>query len=305
MPDIKVGKRTIEAGNTDKVLFPDTGITKGDLIEYYKRIAGTMLRYLKGRPVSMHRFPDGIDEEDFYQKETPDYFPDWINTVDVKVKGQGSQSQITVEDGATLVYLADQACITPHVWLSKSGHLDRPDRMIFDLDPPGTDFGAVREAARELRSLLDDLGLTPFVMTTGSRGLHVVVPIDGSDDFDTVRDFAGDVARLLAGRNTKRFTVETRKNKRRGRLFLDYLRNSYGQTAVPPYALRARAGAPVAAPLEWKEVSDSRLSPRKYTIKNIFRRLSRKEDPWSRMMHHAAGLKKPRKNLDGLLSRHG
>jgi bifunctional non-homologous end joining protein LigD len=150
--------------------------------------------------------------------------------------------------------------------------------------------------------LLDELGLTSFVMTTGSRGLHVVVPLDGGHGFDEVREFASNAAQLLAEKNPDRFTVHQRKGKRRGRLFIDYLRNSYAQTAVPPYAVRARQGAPVAVPLDWKEVSGSGLTPRKYTIKNIFRRLSSKKDPWSGMMRHAAGLKTARKKLDGLLS---
>lgn len=302
MAEIRMGRHTIETSNTDKTMFPDAGITKGDLIDYYKEIAGTMMKYVEGRPVSMHRFPDGITGEDFYQKEVPDYFPDWIHTVSVKVKEGGKQNQVTIENAATLVYLANQACITPHVWLSKSDHLDRPDRMIFDLDPPADDFDAVRHGARAFRDLLDELGLHSFVMTTGSRGLHVLVPLDGKQDFDTVRQFASDAARLLADRNPKRFTTESRKNKRRGRLFLDYLRNSYAQTAVPPYAARARTGAPVAAPLDWDEVGLSDLNPRKYTIKNIFRRLSRKQDPWSGMMRHASSLKEPRKRLDNLVS---
>jgi bifunctional non-homologous end joining protein LigD len=300
MPDIRLGRYNFEVANLDKIMFPDEGITKREIIEYYRRAAGTMLRYLKGRPVSMHRYPDGIDEEGFYQKETPDYFPDWINTIKVNIRKGGSQSQVTIENAATLVFLANQACVTPHVWLSKAADLRRPDRMIFDLDPSGQDFDQVRLAARKLRDLLEDLGLTSFVMTTGSRGLHVAVPLDGSQDFDTVREFGRDTASLLAGLNPKLFTVEPRKNKRKGRLFLDYLRNSYGQTAVPPYALRARPGAPVATPLDWDEVSDSRLGPRKYTIKNVFRRLAIKDDPWLTMMRHAASLGRSRKKLQKL-----
>jgi bifunctional non-homologous end joining protein LigD len=303
MARIRIGRRVIETSNADKSLFPDAGLTKADLIAYYRRIAGIMLKYLDGRPISMHRFPDGIGAEGFYQKEVPDYFPDWIGTVDVKLEEGGTQRQVTVADAATLVYLANQACITPHVWLSKSGNLDRPDRMIFDLDPPDGRFALVQTGARAVRSLLEEVGLQSFVMTTGSRGLHVAVPLDATEDFDNVRQFARDVAGLVADRNPERFTVETRKNKRRGRLFLDYLRNSYAQTAVPPYAVRARAGAPVATPLTWDEAGASGLNPRKYNIKNIFRRLGQKGDAWSGMMRHAAGLRRPRKNLDTLLGR--
>jgi bifunctional non-homologous end joining protein LigD len=303
MAEIRIGGHTVETSHTDKVLFPGDGITKGDLIDYYKRIAGVMVKYLKARPVSMQRFPDGIDQEAFFQKETPDYFPSWIHTVTVEVKEGGTQSQITIEDAATLVYLANQACITPHVWLSTADHLDRPDRMIFDLDPAGDDFKAVRKAARDLRDLLEgDLGLTAYAMTTGSRGIHVVVPLDAKWNFDSVRDFAGKTAGLLAARNPKTLTTEPRKDKRRGRIFVDYLRNAYAQTAAPPYAVRAKKSAPVATPVAWDEVENAGLGPRKYTIENIFQRLGKTRDPWSGMMRHAKSLEAPLKRLDRLVS---
>jgi len=297
----RLGSHTVELSRPDKVLFPDAGLTKSDLADYYRRAAETMLPYLRGRPVSMHRFPDGIDGEDFYHKEAPDYFPDWIRQVPVKIKEGGRQSQVVIGNAATLVYLADQACITPHVWLSRADRLNHPDRMIFDLDPPGDDFEIVRRGARALREVLEEEKLFAQVMTTGSRGLHVTVPLDRSADFETVRDFARQMAELLAARQPKVFTVETRKDKRRGRLFLDYLRNAYGQTAVPPYAVRARPGAPVAAPLGWEELSDGDLTARSYTIKNIFRRLGQKGDPWKGLGRHARSLNEPRRRLKELL----
>jgi bifunctional non-homologous end joining protein LigD len=296
---IKVGGRTIEVGNLDKVIFPDTGITQGDLMDYYRRIAETMLPYMEGRPLTMQRFPDSIQHEGFYQRTAADYFPDWITQISVKVEEKGEKHpQVICDSEATLVYLVDQGLITPHIWLSRADKLDYPDKLIFDLDPPDDDFAPVREAAQALHALLDTLGLAAFLMTTGSRGAHVVVPLDRSADFDTVRDFAKDAARVLVQQNPHRFTVETRKNKRQGRLFLDYLRNAYGQNSVAPYAVRAKPGAPVATPLDWEELSDTSLNAQSYTIENIFRRLGQKEDPWKRMMRHARSLDKPRDRLN-------
>jgi bifunctional non-homologous end joining protein LigD len=300
---IRVGSRTIEVANLEKVMFPDEGITQGDLMDYYRRVAETMLPYLKGRPLTMQRFPDGIGDEGFYQKEAPDYFPDWIRRVSIEVKGEGQeQPQVICDDVATLVYLVDQGCITPHVWLSRADKLTHPDKLTFDLDPPDDDFELVRSAAQSLREVLEGVGLLPFVMTTGSRGLHVVVPLDRSADFDTVRSFAKNLAGVLAEREADRLTTKVRKDKRGNRLFLDYLRNSYGQNTVAPYAVRAKPGAPVATPLDWDELSDSNLHSQTYTMQNIFRRLSQKEDPWKEMMRHARSLSEPRRQLDNLMS---
>lgn len=299
-----VGGHTIELSNLDKVLFPGEGITKGEVIDYYERVADTMLPYVEGRVISMHRWPDGLDGEDFYQKETPDYFPDWIRTAEVEKEG-GTNRQVVIDEAATLVYLAQQACLTPHVWMSRVEAIRRPDRMVFDFDPPGDDedsFDEVRWAARRLRKLLGDVGLTSFVMTSGSRGLHVYVVLDAGADFDAVKDFSRDVAELLAARHAERLTVAARKKKRGDRVFVDHLRNEYAQTSVAPYALRARPGAPVATPLDWHELSVSGMGPRRYTIANLFRRLGARDDPWVGFDGSAAGLDQPREALDALRS---
>jgi bifunctional non-homologous end joining protein LigD len=198
---------------------------------------------------------------------------------------------------ATLVYLANQACLTPHLWLSQVDQLDYPDKLIFDLDPPADDFEPVRFAARALRDRLQELELDTYVMTTGSQGLHVVIPLDRKTDFDTARSFAREFVEYLAQQHPERLTTEVRKNKRKGRVFLDYLRNAYGQTAVSPYAVRAKAGAPVATPLEWAELGDSDLHAQSYTISNIFRRLGQKNDPWAGMRQHAQSLTTAQKQL--------
>lgn len=299
MTTIKANSHRIELSNPDKVIFPDAGITKKGLVEYYQKISSHILPFLEDRPMMLHRYPNGIGDKDFYQKETPDYFPGWIKTIGVRVKGEGdNQHLVNCDSEATLVYLANQACITPHVWLSKKQDLDRPDRMIFDLDPPEGNFDLVRSGAKDMKRLFDDLGITAFAMTTGSKGIHVVVPLDGKARFGTVRDFAKKVATVLANDHPDKYTTETLKEKRKGRLFLDYLRNSYGQTAVAPYSLRARKNAPVATPLSWDEVGRSELTARSYHIGNIFRRLGAKQDPWADFYKHAISLKKVAKKLD-------
>jgi len=295
---MKVDSHTIELSNADKVLFPEDGITKGDLVDYYHRMADRILPYLEERPVMLQRFPDGLGDSGFYQKQASDYFPDWIAKATVELKERDEvRSMVVCNDAATLVYLANQACITLHAWLSRRSAPDRPDRMIFDLDPAGDDFTGVREAAQHLREVLEHVGLTPYVMTTGSKGLHVAVPLKSETSFDRVRHFARDLATFIVKQQPDLYTIEPRKEKRKQRLFLDYLRNGYGQTAVAPYAVRAKAGAPIATPLDWNELSDGRRRSDRYTLRNIFRRLGQKDDPWADMDRHARVLTTPQNCL--------
>ena len=300
---MKVGGHNIEISHKDKVFFPKSKITKGEVIDYFRRVARAMLPHVRDRPLAMRRHPDGIKGEGFFQKDVPDYFPRWITRVTTPRKEGGKIDNVVCNDAATLVYLANQACITPHVWLSRRYKLEYPDQLIFDLDPPAKKFQLVRFAAKALHEFFDKLGLPSFVKTTGSRGLHVTVPLDRKQNFDSVREFAQDVARVLAHRHPKRLTVEPRKNKRRGRLFLDTGRNSYAQHAVAPYAVRAIEGAPIATPLSWDEIGDSKLDAQRFNIKNIFQRLSRKSDPWKKLRRSARSLKAARKKLDGIIKR--
>lgn len=288
---LSYGRHEIDVSNPDKVFYPEAGLTKGDLVDYYRRIARIMLPYVAGRPVAMKRYPDGIDGGSFFQKEVPDHFPDWIERAPVPKEEGGVVNQAVLRDEADLVYLADQACITPHVWLATADHLDRPDRMIFDLDPPDGGVDIIRRAARAVREVLTDVGLSPFVMTSGSRGYHVWVPLDAGADFDTVRGFARAVAEVVVARDPDFFTIEQRIGKRGDRVLIDYLRNAYGQTSAPPYAARARPGAPVATPLDWDELS--RTEPQRFAIGNLFRRIGRKADPWRDLSRHARPLPEP------------
>lgn len=296
---IAVGGRTIALSHRSKVLFPESGLTKGDLIDHYRRIADIALPHYRDRPLTMQRFPDGIAEAGFFQKNVPDSFPDWIGRARLAKEG-GTVTHAVANDAATLVYLANQGCVTPHLALARADRPDRPDRVVFDLDPSDGDFAKVRFAARALKRLLDALDLPSFVQTTGSRGLHVIVPADRSADFEAAKAFTRAVARRLAARHPDTLTVEQRKVKRGKRVFLDYLRNAYGQTAVAPYAVRAIEGAPVATPLRWDEVGASALGPRRYTMKTLFRRLARIADPWADMTGRAVSIDAARRRLERL-----
>jgi bifunctional non-homologous end joining protein LigD len=292
----EVEGREVKLSNTEKPLFPAAGLTKGDLIDYYARVAPVMLPHLAGRPLSFERYPDGIDALGFMQKNASDYFPGWIRRARL-AKQDGAVDHVVAEDAATLVYLANQACVTLHVGLARVDRIDHPDRMVIDLDPSDDDFAKVRRAAREARALLEAVGLVPFLQTTGSRGLHLWAPLDRSADFDQVRAFASELAETLVARRPAELTTEQRKAKRGDRVLLDVARNAYGQTAVAPYSVRAKPEASVATPLEWAELDDSNLGPRRYTIRNLFRRLGRKRDPWADIARHTRALAEARARL--------
>src|SRR5438093_3094461 len=237
--EVRVGRQSIRLTRPEKVLFPEDGIAKRELAEYYEHIADTMLPYLRDRPVTMERFPDGIDGPRLVQKQVAAYFPRWIRTASM-AKQEGTVRHVVCQDAATLVYLANQACITPHVWLSRIDKPHLPDQMIFDLDPSADDFRTVCSAALTLRDLLQRAHLEAFVKTTGSRGLHVLVPLKRRADFDEVRAFARDIATELVESDPEHLTVDVRKAKRAGRSYIDTARNAYAQTAAPPYAIRPR-----------------------------------------------------------------
>ncbi|WP_040494753.1 DNA polymerase domain-containing protein [Ilumatobacter nonamiensis] len=286
-----IAGKSIELSHLDKVYFDDSAasgggsgpVTKGDVVDYYERVADRMLPHVAGRPLVLQRFPDGIDEFGFYQKNTPDHVPDWIERVEMATADGGSTRYAVVDDAAGLVYLANQGAIVFHTLLADAVAPSQPVEVIFDLDPSSDDMGPVRAAARELQTLLDDLGLAPRVKSSGSRGLHIVVDVidEGDVGFDLTRTFAREVAEIVSERGP--FTVEHRKDKREGRLFLDILRNGPASHAAAPYTLRPIHGAPIAAPLDWGEALDSGFDPQRITIHNVFRRLAQKDDPWDHL----------------------
>jgi bifunctional non-homologous end joining protein LigD len=283
----------VRVSHPDKVLFPDDAITKADLVGYYQTVAPRMLPLVDGRPVTMQRFPNGIGEGGFLQKQIGKGFPDWIDRVTAPNRRtrQGTTREevtyVVCRTADDLAYLANQGCITPHVWLSRAPDLHHPDQMVFDLDPASTDLGVLRAAAAALRDLLDELGLPAFLKSSGSRGLHVVVPLVPAADTDTVNVFSLAVADALAARHPDDFTTEGRIAKREGRLYLDTGRNGYAQTMAAPYAVRARPGAPVSVPLDWSELAD--FDPRRHTLTTIADRLDR-PDPWAGLDRAAARL---------------
>ena len=268
-------KRDVQISSPDKELFP--GITKRDLARYYEQVGRIMVRHVRDRPVAMQAFPVGIEGSGHYMKDRPKHFPDWIPDVRVEKRG-GSLRHVLIRETAALVYLAGQNVITPHVWMSRADRIREPDRVVFDLDPSTQKFAEVRAAARATGDVLRELGLAPHAMTTGSRGIHVTVPIRPVP-FEEAFEFAKAVAVRLADEHPKKLTTEFHKAKRGGRIFVDVLRNRYAQHAVPPYAVRPREGAPVAAPLHWEELDDPKLKPDRWTIKSMPERLE-EQDAW-------------------------
>ena len=300
---VEIGSHVLSLSNLDKVLFPDVGLTKGDLIDHYRGVAALLLPHARDRALTLHRFPDGIDHPGFYQQQRPSHFPDWIPGVTVPRVGEPGDAipHVVCNDEATLVYLANQAVVTLHGWTRRCDRIDRPDRLVFDLDPPDeASFDAVVVAARRVRDLMQTIGLTPFVMTTGSKGLHVVAPLDADGDFDAVRSVARAMAEVLARRQPDTLTIEQRKSERRGRLYLDVSRNAWGQTSVLPYSVRAKAGAPVATPVDWHEIGRKGFESRRYTVQNLRRRLAQKDDPWRDIDRHATRLEPIRRALANL-----
>ena len=295
---ITLNKHEITLTNLAKILFPKSGITKLALVEYYQQIAPQMLPFMHDRALSLLRFPEGVAGQKFFQKKTPDYFPTWIKRARVALKTIDNFDEYSVCNNLeTLVYLANYVCV-PHLWLSKIDKLNYPNRLIFDLDPGTKDsFAQIQTLALALHQFLLILGLKPFAMLTGSSGMHVVVPIKRTKDFEAVRSFAKSVALLFVKQNPDLYTLEIRIEQRKERVFIDTLRNSYGATAVAPYAVRDQEGAPVATPITWDEVADAGLASQRYNLNNIFAKLATAPNPWLDFEKSAVSLTESIKKL--------
>jgi bifunctional non-homologous end joining protein LigD len=298
--EIRAGRRTVEIPRPGKILFPP-GITESDLANYYKKVARAMLPHVADRPLNLERYPDGIDGHRIIQQHASGHFPNWVRRAEVPAR-RGTVKHVLANDPATLVYLAGQACITFHRWLSRTDRLDRPDQLVVDLDPSNGSTAEVRRAARIIGELLTELGLVPWLMSTGSRGYHVVVALQRRADSNEVRAFSRDLARLAAAREPRLFTIEQRKAKREGKILLDVMRNAYGHTSVAPYSVRPRANAPVATPLQWDELDDPGARPDLWTLASVPERLERRGDPWRLMKRNAQALTAARRQLDRALS---
>ncbi len=286
---MKVGRRQVDISHPDKVLFTKAGLTKLDLAHHYERLAPVMLPYVAGRPLALEAHPGGIESKGFFMKAVPDYFPGFVARATVDKRG-GTITHALAEDAATLVYLAGQNVVTIHQWLSRADEPRRPDRLIIDLDPSGHKFAEVRAAAREAGDRLRDAGLVPYAMVTGSRGVHVICPLRRDHDFTEVHRFARSLAESMVADDPTKLTLEWHVAERGSKIYLDVNRIAYAQHAVSPYSPRARDRAPLAAPIHWEELLDSRLRPDRFTVKNIAARIDSEGDPWKGMGRRARKL---------------
>jgi bifunctional non-homologous end joining protein LigD len=276
----------------EKVLFPEDGITKGDLAAYYEAIAPLMLPHLRGRPVTMERYPAGIGRKGFWQKDVSKGFPGWLQRVAVPKK-EGVVHHPVVTDTQSLLWIVNQNAITQHVWTSRVPDLMHPDLCVFDLDPSTDDVAAVRSAALELRALLEELGLPSWVKTSGSKGFHIVVPLDGKAEMDVVAQFANVVGTVFVRRAPDRLTQEFSKAGRRGRIYVDTGRNGYSATFAAAYTVRARRGAPVSAPCTWEEVERGQVAPATFTLRTMSERIATVGDLWADMRRRRRSLTRP------------
>jgi len=283
----------------EKVLFPDNGITKGELAAYYEMIAPIMLPHIARRPVTMERFPAGIGKKGFLQKDVSKGFPDWLQRVEVPKK-DGVVHHPIVTDTRSLLWLINQNSITQHVWTSRAPDVYKPDICVFDLDPSVEDAGMLRAAALAVRGLLDELGLPSWVKTSGSKGFHIAVPLDGKANIEEVERFAHAIGTLLVRRDPKNLTQEFHKVDRGVRILVDTGRNGWSATHAAVYSVRAKPGAPVSAPCTWEELEGGDVGPGTFTLRNMATRIKDVGDLWSGMRRRRRSLQRPLLKLRGL-----
>jgi bifunctional non-homologous end joining protein LigD len=292
------GDITVTCTNVDRVMFPDSGIKKSEVIHYYFQVADFMMPEIDQRPISVERYTKGIDSSGFFQKHYQKHYPEWLDKEEL-----GAKTRVVypiVDSTAGLVYLANQGSIAFHVWTSRREQPEYPDLLVFDLDPPEGRFDLVRDTALILRELFDELGLPAFVKTTGSKGLHVVAPLDGRSTYGEVSQFCNKVAKLLCARHPDKVTQEFYKKDRKGRLFLDTLRNALGATLIAPWSLRGRAGAPISMPIDWDEVEDPKLSANAFKLREVGKRIDARGNPWEKLRATAGSIDDADAALDNL-----
>jgi bifunctional non-homologous end joining protein LigD len=295
----------VDISHPEKVLFPDDGLTKGDLCAHYERVAPVMVPHVAGRPVTMERYPAGIAKKGFIQKDVVKGFPAWLERVEVERRDDAREGPVhypVVRDARGLVWLANQNSITPHVWTSRAPALERPDLCVFDLDPSIDDPRGLREGALAVRALLDELSLPSFVKTSGSKGFHVVVPLDDAATFEGVWRFAHGAGAVLVKRHPALFTQEFIKADRGDRIFVDTGRNGLGATFAAVYAVRAKPGAPVSAPCTWDELASGAAGPQTFTLRTMAARLDAVGDLWAPLLATRAPLGDAAAALERLLT---
>jgi len=277
-------------------MFPDDGITKGELAAYYEAVGPVILPYLRGRPLTMERYPQGIGAKGFWQKDVSKGFPAWLERVGIPHKG-GVVNYPVVTDLQSLMWVTNQNTITHHVWISRVPDLHYPDLCVFDLDPSKDDVKSVRAAAVGLRELLDKLGLPSWIKTTGGKGFHIVVPIDGKTSVGDVVRFANAVGTFFVSLAPDQLTQEFSKVDRRGRIYMDTGRNGYSATFAAAYTVRAKPGAPISAPCTWEEVERGKVSPDSFTLRNMSARITKVGDLWRELHKRGRSLKQPMEKL--------
>jgi bifunctional non-homologous end joining protein LigD len=280
----------------EKVLFPDDGITKGELAAYYEMIAPAMLPHIQARPVTMERFPSGIGRKGFMHKDVSKGFPEWLQRIEVPKK-DGTVHHPLVTDTRSLLWVANQNTITPHVWTSRAPQIFQPDVCIIDLDPSDDRPAVLRNAVLALRDLLRESGLASWIKTSGSKGFHVAVGVDGTSSFGEVWQFAHAVGTLLVARDPDHLTQEFSKADRRGRIYVDTGRNGYSATFAAAYAVRPKRGAPVSAPCSWDEVDRGEVGPQTFTLRTMRKRLNEVGDLWAEMLARPQSLREPIEKL--------
>jgi bifunctional non-homologous end joining protein LigD len=285
----------------EKVMFPDDGITKGDLAAYYRAVASVMLPHLRGRPITMERYPAGLGKKGFWQKDVSKGFPQWLERVKVPKK-DGVVHHPIINDERSLLWVTNQNTITQHVWVSRVPDLYHPDVCVFDLDPSSDDVEQVRSAALGLRDLLDELGLPSWVKTSGSKGFHIVVPLDGKSDTSEVARFADTVGGVFVSLAPDHLTREFNKVDRHGRIYVDTGRNGYSATFAAAYTVRAKKGAPVSAPCTWEEIEKGTVAPASFNLRNTPARIKKAGDLWADMLKKRRSLKKPLEKLKRMAS---
>jgi bifunctional non-homologous end joining protein LigD len=295
---IKLNGHNIEVSNLEKIFFPDEGYTKEDVIEYYQKISEYILPYLKGRPESLLRNPDGIEKNGFIQKDVDNNLPNWIKTKKIYAESSDKDVHYLIcNNEATLVYMTNLGCIEIHPWFSRINKLDKPDYVVLDLDPEEISFGKVVETALTIKKVLDTADIKSFCKTSGATGLHIYIPLNAKYKFDKSKQFALKLAKIVNNLIPDITSLERKPSKRKKKVYIDCYQNNIGQTLAAPYSIRPKAGATVSTPLKWSEVN-SNLNPGDYTINNIFRRLGQVGDIFKDVLGKGINIEKCTKLLE-------
>ncbi|HWM13098.1 MAG TPA: non-homologous end-joining DNA ligase [Gaiellaceae bacterium] len=304
---LRRGERKVRLSSADRVLFPEDGVTKGDLWDYYAAVAPALVPHLRNRPFTMKRFREGAAAGFFFQKDAPKGMPDWIPTKRFRTFPREGESRLVdfplVNDELALLWMVQMHCIDMNAWYSRVDKAERPDFVLFDLDPPDGEFGLGVRVAHLVHGLLDELGVRGYVKTSGADGVHVLVPVTRRSTFDQAREFADGVAQVLAERHPGVVTTEWRKAKRHG-VFLDARQNGWGKTIASVYSVRPKPGAPVSTPLRWEELTED-ISPRDFGMAEALERLERHNDLFRPVLEEPQALAPARRELDALLRRSG